>query len=366
MEHIYPAQSAGFGINLDPFPETGQAASTGRSPHWAAGWQRAAIVAGFFAYIALLGGAALLALRVLPDQFSTHLLHHAVAVHDIHRKLFSNALLLLVILPSVLWLEIMLVGWKDSSCHALLFARTPTLRTDIACLLLDQSHMMGQIGRLMMLGLSIISGDWVRAWLAAHTGITISAGFLPLALQVVVYFYAYSFFDYWAHRIGHTKWFWPLHRYHHSAEEFSVVNAERIHPAGFAGIFLINIPMAVMGASPEVVIYVNVLTVVLGYVIHSRIDSDFGWIGRYVIQSPLHHRLHHKLEMDTPAGHFGMAPVWDHLFGGWGGEAAKDLPIGVDTRYRHGFWVMSDLLRDYADFFKGFAGRRTLSPSEKR
>ena len=48
------------------------------------------------------------------------------------------------------------------------------------------------------------------------------------------------------------------------------------------------------------------------------------------------------------------------------GKAAKDLPIGVDTRYRHGFWVMSDLLRDYADFFKGFAGRRTLSPSEKR
>jgi sterol desaturase/sphingolipid hydroxylase (fatty acid hydroxylase superfamily) len=178
-------------------------------------------------------------------------------------------------------------------------------------------------------------------------------------------FYAYTFLDYWAHRIGHHEFFWPLHRYHHSAEEFSVLTAERIHPAGFVGIFLINIPMSVLGAPAEAVVYVNALTVALGYVIHSRIDSDFGWVGRYVIQSPLHHRLHHKLEMDTPTGHFSMAPVWDHLFGGWGGQAHVDMPIGVDTPYRHGFWVMPDLMRDYVDFFKGLVGRRTYSPSEE-
>ena len=360
MEQIYTGQVADFGISLNPFPETGQAVST--LPRFGT---RALIVAGFLAYLALLGGVALLVSRYLPDQYSAHVLHHAVTVHNIHRKLFSNALLLLVMLPSVLWLEVVFVGWKDSSCHALLFALTPTLRTDIACLLLDQSHMMGQIGRLMMLGLSIVSGAAIRDWLTVHAGFTIHATLLPLVLQVVLYFYAYSFFDYWAHRIGHTKWFWPLHRYHHSAEEFSVVNAERIHPAGFVSIFLINIPMGVLGASPEVVIYVNAITVALGYVIHSRIASDFGWIGRYVIQSPLHHCLHHKLAMDTPTGHFAMAPVWDHLFGGWGGQAEKDIPIGVDARYRHGFWVMPDLLRDYADFFKGLIGRRALSPSEQ-
>jgi sterol desaturase/sphingolipid hydroxylase (fatty acid hydroxylase superfamily) len=364
MEHVYPAQTADFGITLSPFPETAQVNAVPPLTRWTAGWQRTALAAGFIAYLALLVAAALLGSRMLPDQLSFHILRHAIAVHDIHSKLFSNLLLIAVMLPSVLWLEVMCVGWKDSSAHALLFARTPTIRTDIACLLLDQTHMMGQIGRLMMLGLSIISGEAIRAWLIARTGIAVSAAFLPLPLQVVLYFYAYSFFDYWAHRIGHTKLFWALHRYHHSAEEFPVVNAERIHPAGFAGIFLISIPMAVLGAPAEVIIYVNAITVILGYVIHSRIDSDFGWIGRTLIQSPLHHRLHHKLEMDTPTGHFGMVPLWDRLFGGWGGEAHKDMPIGVDTVYRHGFWVMPDLLRDYADFFKGLVGRRKLSPSE--
>ena len=182
---------------------------------------------------------------------------------------------------------------------------------------------------------------------------------------MIVYFTVYSFFDYWAHRLGHTKYFWPLHRYHHSAEDFSVLNALRIHPAGFAGIFFINIPMPLLGATPEAMIWVNVATVMLGFVIHSRMESGFGWVGRYIIQSPLHHRLHHKLDMTEATGFFGMMPLWDHLFGGWSERRDPNVVVGVDTPYRQGFWVMPDLLRDYWDFWKGLVGRRTLSPSEK-
>jgi sterol desaturase/sphingolipid hydroxylase (fatty acid hydroxylase superfamily) len=184
-------------------------------------------------------------------------------------------------------------------------------------------------------------------------------------VQVVLYFYVYSFFDYWAHRLGHTRLFWPLHRYHHSAEEFDIINAARIHPAGFAGIFFINIPMPLLGATPEAMIWVNVVTVALGFAIHSRIPSGFGWIGRYVIQSPLHHRLHHKLEMTQATGFFGMTPVWDHLFGGWSECRDADVAIGVDTHYAHGFFILRDLLRDYRDFWLGLIGKRQLSPSER-
>ena len=349
--------AANFGLVLPAGPKAGQAAH-------ALLWQHAGIVLGFIAYLALLGAAAWAVLTLVPDQFSWHLTGHDLTLHDIHHKIFSNAGLLLLILPSVFWLECVMVGWKKSSVHQILFALTPSIKTDIAFLLMDQAHLTGQLGRLMMLGLSIMSGEAIQAWLAAHTGFSLSAAALPLALQVVLYFYVYSFFDYWAHRVGHLPWFWPLHRYHHSAEEMSVVNAERIHPAGFVGLFFLNIPMAVLGASSEAMIYVNAATIALGYVIHSRIDSDFGWVGRTLIQSPLHHRLHHKLDMSTPTGHFSMAPIWDHLFGGWGGKAHKDMPISVDTAYRHGFWVMPDLMRDYFDFFKGLVGRRALSASE--
>ena len=40
----------------------------------------------------------------------------------------------------------------------------------------------------------------------------------------------------------------------------------------------------------------------LGFVIDSRMGFGFDWVGRYVIQSPLHHRLHHKLDMAEATG----------------------------------------------------------------
>ena len=326
---------------------------------------RGFLFAGFAVYGLLLATAWWTAGALIPDQLSFHLAHHAVTLRHVHDKLLGNAALVLLILPLVLWLECLVTGWEKSSLRALLLAPTASMKTDMAILVLDQAHVMGLLGRVMMLGLSILSGVALRDWLAARTGLMLDPSGWPLALQVVVYFYIYSFFDYWAHRLGHTRLFWPLHRYHHSAEDFCVVNAARIHPAGFAGIFFINIPMPLLGATPEAMIWVNVVTVALGFVIHSRIESGFGAIGRYVIQSPLHHRLHHKLDMRQATGFFGMTPIWDHLFGGWSERREANIAIGVDTAYRQGFWLLPDLLRDYWDFWKGLAGRRTLSPSER-
>ena len=112
-------------------------------------------------------------------------------------------------------------------------------------------------------------------------------------------------------------------------------------------------------------IWVNVIVIALGFLIHSRIESGWGWIGRYMVQSPRHHRLHHKLDMREPTGFFSMVPVWDHLFGGWSECRDAHVEIGVDTAYRHGFWLAPDLMRDYCDFWKGLVGKRTLSPSEQ-
>ena len=50
--------------------------------------------------------------------------------------------------------------------------------------------------------------------------------------------------------------------------------------------------------------------------------------------------------------------------GGWSEMATPHVAIGVDTPYRHGAWLLPDLLRDYWDFWKGLAGRRKIYPSE--
>ena len=324
---------------------------------------RLLVAAAFTAYAALVVAGWWLIANRLPDQLVLSLFGHALHLRNLKDKILGNASLIVVLLPAALWLECAMVGWDRSSARALL-RPSASMKTDLAYFLLDQAHVMGVVGRIMMLGASVISGVALRDLLFARTGLSIDPSGLPLWLQVAIYFHVYSFFDYWAHRLGHTKWFWPLHRYHHAAEEFCVVTAARIHPAGFVGIFLLNVPMPLLGASPQVMIWVNVLTIALGFVIHSRLETGFGWAGRWLVQSPLHHRLHHKLDMAEATGFFSMTPLWDRLFGGWSRTATANVAIGVDTPYRHGLWLLPDLLRDYADFWKGLVGRRKIYPSE--
>ena len=335
-------------------------ADNARSERAGAGlFGRVAIVLGLVAYVATLLGAWRLLTTILPDQLHLALFHHAFTLNEVHRRVVSDGVIFLL-LPTVLWIEWLFVGWSASSVRQLLFARRASNKTDVAIFLMGQGHLTDLAGRLLPLGASMLSGAWIHDRLSAAVGfpLTLVPASMPLALQVAAYFGVYSFFDYWTHRLDHSRYFWPLHRYHHSADDFCVVTATRQHPAAFTGIFFVNIPMAILGASAAAMIYVNVLVVLLGFLIHSRIDTNFGWIGRWIIQSPNHHRLHHVLDIsEQPAGHFAMAPIWDHLFGTWRGEADQTLVIGVDTQYRHGFWVVPDLARDYWHFWKGWFQR---------
>ena len=315
-------------------------------------------------------GTAILALawwgltHLLPDTATVSLLGRALTLHNIHDNVLGYAMLVLGILPAVLWLECACIGWRKSSLRALLLP-SASARTDIAAFLLEHLHVTGLIGKLMMLGISVVSGDALRTWLIAHTGATLSIAALPLALQVIAGFSLYTFLDYWAHRIGHLRLFWPLHRYHHAAQEMVVINGGRLHPAGFVTVFIVNLPLPLLGASLDAMVWVNVLAALLGLLIHTRLESAWGWIGRYIVQSPRHHRLHHKLDMTEATGFFGMMPVWDHLFGGWSERSDINIAMGVDTAYRHGFWVVPDMLRDYRDFWLGLVGRRRYSGSEQ-
>jgi sterol desaturase/sphingolipid hydroxylase (fatty acid hydroxylase superfamily) len=129
-----------------------------------------------------------------------------------------------------------------------------------------------------------------------------------------------------------------------------------VHPAGFTGVtFMTIMPAVLLSATPESFLTMNVLVAMLRLLIHSRIKSDFGPVGRYVVQSPRHHRLHHRLDPSEPAGNFALIPLWDHLFGTWREIPAHEWAIGVDAPYRHGAWVFSDLWRDYCGFWRGWA-----------
>lgn len=326
------------------------------------GLGRIALAVGFAAYALFAAAAWWLALKLIPAELSLNLLGRTLRTASAHEHL-NNVFLVFLLLPTALGIEAAVVGWKESSLRQLLLARTPSLDTDLTVFVLGQGHVLDIVGRVLMLGASMVSGTWIHDAIRTATGVNLGPPPVPFVLQLPLYFAVYSFFDYWTHRTDHTKFFWPLHRYHHSAEDFGVVTSVRQHPATFTAVFIVNLPLAVLGAPTSVMIYVNVLVIAIGFLVHSKIDATWGWVGRWVIQSPNHHRAHHKLDMSRPTGHFAIMPVWDRLFGTWYEDRPDPkLVIGVDTPYRHGFFVPRDMARDYAHFWIGWFGGRNDGP----
>jgi len=324
-----------------------------------AGLSRAAILGALGVYAGLLALGWWALMRFTPDDVSLSLAGRHLEVHNVHDRLLRDGAVILTLLPLAFWIECLVVGWERCSLRRLFADRTPSLKTDLSVLLLGQGHVLDLVSKVLTLGAGVFASVWLRDRIAAATGFQVDASALPFLVQLVIYFYAYTFFDYWTHRFDHGRFFWPLHRYHHSARDFGVVTAARQHPAAFLGPFVVNLPMAFLGASPSVMIWVNVLVTGIGSLIHSEIKSDWGWVGRWIVQSPLHHRLHHKLDMTEKTGHFGVAPIWDRLFGTWYDNAHKYPEIGVSAPYRHGYFIVPDMARDYWHFWSGWFVRRT-------
>ena len=342
----------------DLTPELAETLEVRRSvPKWM-------IAAGIAAYLATALGGWWVLLQIAPTHLELSLFGHTVDTDSVHEHI-NNTAMICVLLPLMLGIESLVVGWERSSLNQLIANETPSLKTDLACFVLGQGYVLDIVGRVLSVGFAIASGFLINQGIAAVTGLHLSVPDWPTPVLVGLFFFVYTFFDYWTHRVDHTKFLWPLHRYHHSAEEFGVVTSIRQHPAAFTGLFVVNLPMAIIGAPTAVMIYVNVLVVAIGFLIHSKIQSEWGWFGRWVIQSPTHHRAHHKLSMETPTGHFAMAPIWDRLFGTWHEVEDPAMPIGVDTPYRHGFFIVGDMLRDYLHFWGGLVGLKNDGPDSE-
>ena len=323
-----------------------------------------AMVVGYLVYLAGLFLVWKAVLLWTPDQVGLQMPGHNLHIANLHHHLYAQAMEAIVLFPALFIVELVLTGWQNSSLRYL-FSRAPSAMSDLACWLLGESRLMSLLALIMSLGVGLIGGDMIHAWIAKTTGVNLTTAGWPIWVQLPILFLIFSFFDYWNHRVDHAALFWPLHRFHHSAEQFCIMTTTRVHPAVFSSVISAVGPAAVLGAPPETIAELVVLVGLLRNVIHSRIDSNFGWIGRWVLQSPNHHRLHHVLDISVvPTGHFSLCPLWDRLFGTWRGEADQTLPIGVtDAPYRHGLWIGPDLWRDYMDFWKGWIPRRKPAPS---
>lgn len=288
----------------------------------------------------------------LPSGLELHVLGRTLAVQSLARTLVMYAFSRHLIVPATFAAELTFVGWAKSSARGVLVRPSRSVLSDIAVYVITVTKIFRILSIILSFGVVVISAEWLHDRLVQYTGLPLSVSALPLWAQVLSLFVVYTFFDYWGHRADHSRAFWPLHRFHHAAEDFCVLTTDRRHPADFTGA-IVACSIIVLGGSVNAFLIMNVLVSIQRHVIHSRIDSDFGWIGRFLIQSPRHHRLHHVLDITDGVGNFGLLPIWDRLFGTWRDPPQGDWAIGVSAPYQHGAWIAADMWRDYVDFWAG-------------
>ena len=139
----------------------------------------------------------------------------------------------------------------------------------------------------------------------------------PLAVQVLIACAVAEFFAYWPHRWMHENAFlWRFHSVHHSPRRVYWLNGPRAHPGEslFRGFFS-AIPLAVLGAPPEVLAYWTILTRVGGLFQHANIDFALGPFAWLFSIGELH-RWHHAADKDEADHNYGDTFIfWDAVFG---------------------------------------------------
>jgi len=138
----------------------------------------------------------------------------------------------------------------------------------------------------------------------------------PTWLLVIATILAVDFADYWAHRLLHKSWLWPVHAIHHSETEMTGLTTYRIH-------FLESIVMGVayvvlltwLGLPGDVLGFWAILIMLHNVYVHMDMDWGHGPF-RLLLASPRYHRWHHA---DVPTAHSknlaNVFPLYDVIFG---------------------------------------------------
>lgn len=163
------------------------------------------------------------------------------------------------------------------------------------------------------------------------------------AIKFALVFLLSDFKHFVWHRVMHTKLFWPLHQYHHSATEFNLITGARGHFLEKGVLILFDSLFFLMvGLPPQYFMYLAFLKEFHNMLIHSNIRSDFGWLGRFVLISPNAHRLHHSIDPRDYNRNYGTLFVWWDYLSHTFSRTDKSIDIGItadhinDRGFLHG------------------------------
>jgi sterol desaturase/sphingolipid hydroxylase (fatty acid hydroxylase superfamily) len=140
----------------------------------------------------------------------------------------------------------------------------------------------------------------------------------PLWAQFVVFLVLKDFLEYFVHILLHrAPLLWKFHKLHHSIEQLDWIGNMRFHwmeIVVYKG--LTFLPLVVLGVQGKVILWIAVVTTLVGHLNHSNLNFDWGPLRR-VVNSPRMHVWHHDVILRGEYGkNFGVVFCgWDWLFG---------------------------------------------------
>ena len=245
-------------------------------------------------------------------------------------------------------IELLFVGWQRSSLYTLIY-QFKSVKNDFFSFLLNISGLNHLVGVLLYGGFFYFLYGQVQKHFSFHFLSGIDNSFIQFGILIL----AADFKDYVAHWAMHKlRWAWELHKFHHSATEMTILTAYRSHAAeivisDFFGVII----FITLGVPVKIYLLITILNQVHQKIIHSQIDSDWGWMGRYIFISPAAHRLHHSLDPAHYGKNLGSKFVfWDRLLGTYF-EPSKDiqyvfgLPENEFNQKGYGYDILFSYLR---------------------
>jgi len=140
---------------------------------------------------------------------------------------------------------------------------------------------------------------------------------LPFLVALFLAFFSTDLFQYWAHRIFHSRvYLWRFHSIHHSTKSMDWLAGSRTH---FIDIFFTRamtfIPLYILGFSSTVFNVYIIFIAIHAVLIHANTKINFGPI-KYIFTTPQYHHWHHCEDPKYYGHNFAsIFPFIDMIFG---------------------------------------------------
>ena len=136
---------------------------------------------------------------------------------------------------------------------------------------------------------------------------------------IVIAMITLDFAIYWQHRYFHyNRYFWKLHRVHHSDNTLNSTSALRFHPIEIMISMLIKSALVIsLGLPFLAVVLFEILLNACAIFNHTniRLPKRLERLTRYLIVTPSMHRIHHSTDRNDSDSNFGFClSIWDRMF----------------------------------------------------